>query len=150
MSSWATFDPGRTVWTNQRHGGLFGRAVPAYEHGTVFGTRPDGRVVVEWDNGRTTAAHPSWLSTGADVDPGTDDIARAALTDAAEHAADAAPIAPDKRQVWDRAWIAALTTMRAAMVHHGLIYDPNEIYDGRALNTTPGDVTPVESGGERR
>ncbi|MFL6115665.1 MAG: hypothetical protein ACJ786_30605 [Catenulispora sp.] len=144
MSEWATFEPGRQVWTRRRHGGWFGRAVPERMWGEVFGTRRDGRVVVAWDNGRTTAAHPSWLSTGADVDPGTDGIARAALSDLAAQADFVAPVDPAARETWDRAWTTAVDGMRAAMVWHGLICDPTEIYDGRTAASTAGDVTSLD------
>lgn len=138
MTEYAAFDFGRMVWANRRHGGLFRRLVKKGEWGIARATRPDGRVIVEWDNGYTTAAHPSWLSTGAEVDPLTDAAIRAALDEAALFADEVVFVSGDR---WEQGWDDALAAVREAMVAHGLTFDPHEIYAGHtpALPSTASD-----------
>lgn len=120
------FEPDTAVWARRRHGGITGRAVPCGTWGRVRGGPVRGRYVVAWDNGATTRVHGRHLDTGPAIDPTMADWLETVL---AEATPDQAPEAHLNHHPWGpetvdylRGWDACLATVRAGLVHEGLIY----------------------------
>lgn len=131
--------PGTEVWVDRTHGPVLGRlgwTIRRGNWGAVEHIRIDGKVVVAWDNGKTTAVPPAWLSTGAAVDPFVADIVESAF-DALRHGE--RPALPRGAE-FDRGWDAAIDAVRAELIAHGVLHEPGRVYRGVVADWIVDDV----------